>query len=143
MEESSEARRRLTLSAALARLMPPGVGPGAVEAGAADYVERRVAATGAEAALLANGLDLLERRALDLAGLPFAALEPARQDEVLRALAVESEAGAACLRRLVLLALEGSFCHPARGGNRGGVGWRFVGLVDDAEPPDPLRCRAS
>jgi hypothetical protein len=136
MEGPTTPRHR-TLTAALARLVPPGAGPGAVEAGADDYVARRLEGGGALARLLAEGLGRLER-----AG--FADLGPDRQDEVLREVERDAAAGGPrFLRLLVLLALEGSFCHPARGGNRGGAGWRFAGFGPDADHPSPSRCRAS
>jgi gluconate 2-dehydrogenase gamma chain len=143
MDENTASHRRRTLSAALARLVPPGAGPGAVEAGADDYIARWLDGGAPVSRFLAEGLDRLERLALERYGAGFAALEPARQDEVLRALEGDPALqGAGFLRQLVLLALEGSFCHPERGGNRGGAGWRFAGL---GPPPhhDPSRCRAS
>lgn len=147
MEETTASHRRRTLSAALARLVPPGAGPGAVEAGADGYVARWLDGGAPLSRFLTGGLDLLERLALERCGDSFAVLDPIRQDEILRA--VESDPappGAELLRQLVLLALEGSFCHPARGGNRDGAGWRFAGLgaAPDSDPsPDPSRCRAS
>lgn len=137
MKEDPTAPSRRTLTAALARLVPPGAGPGAAEAGADDYVARLLDGEGAMARLLSDGLDRLER-----AG--FADLDPDRQDEMLREVERDSEAGGPrFLRLLVLLALEGTFCHPARGGNRGGVGWRFAGFGPEDDRPAPPRCRAS
>ena len=144
-EESPMARRRSTLTAALARLVPPGAGPGAVEAGAVEYVLRRLAGDAA-AHFLMSGLDLLDRLALDSYGCRFAALAAPEQDAVLHRLAGSGPEGVEVLRQLVLLALEGSFCHPARGGNRHGAGWTFAGLDDTAGSAaisDPSRCRAS
>lgn len=135
---------RRTLSAVFARLLPPGEGPGAVEAGAVEYVDRLFRGGAPELRPLIAGLDLLEGLALDRHRVGFAALEPQLQDEVLREL--ESGAvpqGEKLLRQLVFLALEGSFCHPARGGNLHGVGWRFAGLDTAVTDHDPLRCRAS
>ena len=138
MVETSQSRLR-TLGAALARLVPPGAGPGAVEAGAVDYILRRLGG-GAGARRLADGLESLDRLASERYGSDFVALEPPRQDETLRAFEEGGTPNAAFLRMLVLLALEGSFCHPSRGGNRDGAGWRFAGF-DPAS--DPSRCRAS
>jgi hypothetical protein len=140
MKDHSKPGRRSILAAALARLVPPGAGPGAVEAGAVEYVVQRLDGE-QPAPWLMDGLDLLDRLALEHDGARFEELGPARQDEVLRRLE-EDPVGTECLRRLVLLALEGSFCHPARGGNRHGAGWRFAGL-DNGERSDPSRCRAS
>lgn len=142
--DENPAIRPLTLSAALARLVPPGAGPGAVEAGAADYVAKLLAGGTPLSRLLADGLDRLDRLAFERCGEGFAALPPPRQDEVLRALEAGSAAGgAAFLRQLVLLALEGTFCHPARGGNHNGAGWRFAGLGTAESRSGPSRCRAS
>ncbi len=144
MDEDSESLRRLTLSAALARLVPPGAGPGAVEAGAVDYVAERLAGGAPLWRFLAGGLDRLDRLALERCGEGFAALEPPRQDEILRTLEEDpAPGGAEFLKQLVLLALEGSFCHPVRGGNRDGAGWRFAGLGTPDPRSDPSRCRAS
>jgi len=128
MDDDTAAGRQATLSAALARLVPAGAGPGAVAAGAVEYVARRLAGD-PEGAMVSAGLDLLELRARERHGSSFGGLAALRQDELLHELAAESgPAGAGAVRRLVLLALEGSFCHPARGGNREGAGWRFAGL---------------
>lgn len=136
------------LTAALARLVPPGAGPGAVELGAAEYVARRFGG-GPVAHRITEGLDRLDGLARERHGADFAELEPPRQDEVLRVFEAGGAPNVGFLRMLVLLALEGSFCHPARGGNLGGAGWRFAGLGQEADdpafplgfPPDPSRCR--
>jgi hypothetical protein len=144
MAESATSHRPLTLTAALARLVPPGAGPGAVEAGAVDYTARWLDSGAPLSRLLTTGLDVLEQMAQEGHGTGFAALEPAQQDEILRTLeGGPAPLGAQFLRQLVLLALEGSFCHPTRGGNRDGAGWRFAGFETSASNPDPSRCRAS
>ena len=142
LEDDEEVpRERLTLAAAFARLLPPlppDTAPGAVEAGAVEYVDRLFEQGAPGLRPLIAGLGLLERLALEEHGASFAALGPAQQDEILR----ELEGGPAegVLRQLVLLALEGSFCHPARGGNAHGIGWRFAGVEPATDHP---RCRAS
>lgn len=138
-DADEEPRERRTLAAAFARLLPPGTAPGAVEAGAVEYVDRLLERGAPGLRSLLAGLDLLERLALEGHGVSFAALDPPRQDEILRGL--EGGPGEGVLRQLVLLALEGSFCHPARGGNLQGIGWRFAGL--DTVSAHPSRCRAS
>lgn len=134
-------RERLTLAAAFARLLPPGIAPGAVEAGAVEYVDRLFEQGAPGLRSLIAGLGLLERLALEEHGASFATLDPERQDEILR----ELEGGPAerVLRQLVFLALEGSFCHPIRGGNVHGIGWRFAGLDAAADHSHHPRCRAS
>jgi gluconate 2-dehydrogenase gamma chain len=139
-EDEEVSRGRLTLAAVFARLLPPGVGPGAVQAGAVEYVDQLLAHGWPGLRFLLAGLGSLERMALERHGVSFAALDPSRQDDVLRELQGRPQ-GEGLLRQLVLLALEGSFCHPARGGNLNGVGWRFAGL--DTAAVHPLRCRAS
>lgn len=139
-EDEEVPQERLTLAAAFARLLPRGAGPGAVEAGAVEYVDRLFSRNTPGLRPLLAGLDLLERMALERHGASFAALDPSLQDDILRELQGEPQ-GEVLLRRLVFLALEGSFCHPARGGNLRGVGWRFAGL--DIAADDPLRCRPS
>lgn len=136
MEERTTSHRPLTLAAALARLVPPGAGPGAVEAGAVDYVARWLDSGAPVSRLLTTGLDVLDRMAQEGHETSFAALDPSQQDEILRTLeGGPAPVGAQFLRQLVLLALEGSFCHPVRGGNRDGAGWRFAGFE--------MRCHAS
>jgi hypothetical protein len=138
MEESPTTDGRSTLTAVLARLVPPGAGPGAVEAGAVDYVLRHP-----EGASLIAPLGGLDRLALDQGNSRFAELAPPAQDAVLQRFASSRPEGAEWLRRLVLLALEGSFCHPKRGGNRDGAGWKFAGFGSTEARSDPSRCRAS
>src|SRR5690349_16929062 len=124
-EDEEVSWGRPTLAAAFARLLPPGVGPGAVEAGAVEYVDRLVSRNTPGLRSLLAGLGVLERIALERHDASFAALDPSRQDDVLCELQGRPQ-GEGFLRQLVLLALEGSFCHPARGGNLHGVGWRFA-----------------
>jgi hypothetical protein len=131
---------RLTLAAAFARLLPPGDGLGAVEAGAVEYIDQLLSRGRPELRSLLAGLGSLEQLAMERHGVSFAALDPSRQDDVLCEMQGRPK-GEAFLRQLVLLALEGCFCHPARGGNLHGVGWRFTGL--DTAAVHPLRCRAS
>jgi Gluconate 2-dehydrogenase subunit 3 len=144
MKEHTASHRPLTLTAALARLVPPGAGPGAVEAGAVGYVARWLDSDAPVSRLLTTGLDVLEQLAHEGHETGFAALAPVQQDEILRRLeGGPAPLGAQFLRQLVLLALEGSFCHPSRGGNRDAAGWRFAGFDTSASNPDPSRCRAS
>lgn len=137
-DDDEVPRERLTLAAAFARLLPPGTAPGAIEAGAVEYVDGLFEQRAPGLRSLIAGLGLLERLALEEHGASFAALDPAQQDEILHGL--EGGPAEGFLRQLVLLALEGSFCHPVRGGNADGVGWRFAGVDATAGHP---RCRTS
>jgi gluconate 2-dehydrogenase gamma chain len=100
---------RHVLEAMLSRLIPADEhGPGALEAGVADYVAGRLPDTCA------------------LAALPdgFAELPPAEQDAVLAELE-----GTELFETVRLLAIQGMFGDPSYGGNAGGAGWRLLGYA--------------
>ena len=119
-----------TLEAVVARLIPADErGPGALEAGAATYVDRALAGS-LEA--YRNGLAALDRYAQSARGARFAALEASEQDALLRD--VEANAapgfgpGPAAFFNLVLAhAIQGTFSDPAHGGNVDFIGWRLIG----------------
>jgi gluconate 2-dehydrogenase gamma chain len=128
----SEAEFSL-LEAIAARVFPTTDTPGAWEAGAAHYVN--IALAGAYASSLPRyhrGLADLERHCTDRRGASFLALSEADQDEVLRALQAGQIADVADGPEFFALArrhiLEGVFCEPTYGGNRGLVGWSLVGF---------------
>ena len=131
-EDEEVPQERLTLAAAFARLLPLAVDTGAVE-----YVDHLFERNAPGLRPLIAGLGLLERLAQDAHGASFAALDPERQDEILRGL--EGGPAEGVLRQLVFLALEGTFCHPVCGGNVEGLGWRFAGLDAAGHP----RCRVT
>ena len=132
--ESLTAREGATLQAVVARLIPADErGPGALEAGAATYIDR--ALTGPLAASLEayrGGLAALDRYAQSARGRAFAALDPGDQDGLLRDLeanaAPEFGSGAAGFFNLVLThTIQGTFSDPAHGGNVEFIGWRMLG----------------
>src|ERR671931_427575 len=115
-----------TLDAALARLIPSDDGePGAREARVIRYVER--ALEGVHRGHLGayeRGLNDLDDLALVGCGAAFAALDPERQDAVLR----EAEgAHAGFFELLRSHAIEGMFGDPRWGGNAQLAGWRLLG----------------
>ena len=123
-----------TLEAVVARLIPAdSTGPGALEAGAARYVD------GALGSGLASfrpaftaGLTALESYARAQAGDSFAALTPARQDELLTALEQNRAPGftpssGAFFDFVLAATLEGTFCDPYYGGNQDFIGWELIG----------------
>jgi hypothetical protein len=120
------ASQRRTLRAFADRLVPIDEhGPGAVDAGAVDYVEQALA--GDYAALLpvyVAGLEALDATTLARDGQPFAELDPATQDARLREL--EHGAFFELVRRHVM---EGMFGDPVHGGNRDGAGWELLGYA--------------
>jgi hypothetical protein len=78
---------RDALDALVEELIPTDDAPGAAEAGTAASVRQALAAQPATAALVEQGLRALERSSQVLADRPFAALEPARRQHLMRLLA--------------------------------------------------------
>lgn len=128
MRELSDLQRR-TLAAAAERILPSDDGPGAVEAGVAEYV---AAALGEERLrgwlpLFSHGLDRLERIAREAFGAGFAEAGPEQRDEVLRRLQQIPEPPLQhFFGQLVRLCVEGF-------AGKDGPGWRYVGY-----PPDEM-----
>ena len=114
------------IRAAVHRVIPSGDGPGALEAGTADYVAERAMATSA----LLNGYQRLATRLNSLAaetrpGEPFESLPADAQDAILAALEAEADPA---FRRLVIDTMEGFYGDPRHGGNAGGVSWAMLGF---------------
>ena len=128
------AAEAATLEAFVARLIPNDAnGPGAVEAGAARYIDR---ALGDALAVLrpayTAGLAALDAYARTTTGSPFASLAPERQDELLNDVEQSRATGFVPSSRvffdLVLgHTLEGTFGDPHYGGNRDFIGWELIG----------------
>jgi gluconate 2-dehydrogenase gamma chain len=123
-----------TLEAIVARLIPSDTnGPGALEAGAARYIDRALGdAFAAWRGAYASGLAAVDSYARESAGKPFAELPPSGQDAVLRDLeqntATRFAPAASAFFELVLgHTLEGTFGDPHYGGNRDFVGWQLIG----------------
>ena len=146
--ETLAAAEGETLRAVVARLIPADErGPGALEAGAATYIDRALAGPlAAFREAYRGGLAALDRASRSARGARFAALDPADQDALLRD--VEADAapgfgpGAAGFFNLVLThTLEGVFSDPAHGGNVDFIGWRMIGYpgVRTTVPPDLQR----
>jgi len=122
------------LEAIVARLIPSDEnGPGALEAGAANYIDRGLADTLASSqAAYRAGLVALDAYARESAGEAFTALGPGEQDSVLEYLEQNRASGfepdAASFFNMVLLhTIEGTFCDPAYGGNLDFIGWEMIG----------------
>jgi len=113
-----------TLEAIVARLIPTDAnGPGAVEAGAARYIDRALA--GALASFrdtYRNGLADMNVLARAKKVVPFAQLSAADQDAVLTS--VES---APFFALLLAHTVQGTFGDPFYGGNRNFAGWDLIG----------------
>jgi gluconate 2-dehydrogenase gamma chain len=121
------------LEAIAARILPTTDTPGAVEAGAVNYIVEALA--GPYHPLLScyrRGLRQVDQYAQATQGQPFLNLAESRQD----ALLAELETGAAAQVTEATFffelvrghVLEGVFGEPSYGGNRDLVGWRLVGF---------------
>ena len=117
----------------MARIFPTTDTPGALEAGADDYIDRALAGPYApDRNLYREGCRALNRRARERYGKAFAKLAPRQCDAVLR----EFEQGrvadfpraAQFFTTLWRHTMEGIFGEPAYGGNRDMIGWRLVGF---------------
>lgn len=125
--------QRKILEAFVDRLIPHDEnGPGALETGVADYIDRSLAGPlAAEKAVFLDGLAALDAFARNAHGGPFAELEPAKRDEVLTALETGTATGftpssGPFFTRVRRLTLEGMFGDPYYGGNRAFAGWDLI-----------------
>jgi gluconate 2-dehydrogenase gamma chain len=128
------AAEAATLEAIVARLIPRDAnGPGALEAGAARYIDGALGnALAAQRPAYAAGLAALEAYARSRAGASFATLAPERQDELIGDLEQNRAPGftpsSSAFFELVLgHTLEGTFGDPHYGGNQAFVGWELIG----------------
>lgn len=136
---SAAALKALSLSefdmveAIAGRIMPTTDTPGAIEAGAAVYIDRALAdAYGRHLATYQRALAELDRHCMTSFGEGFIGLNAERQDEILKALesgAVKSVTGGQRFFNLLLdHVMEGFFGDPQYGGNRDLIGWKLVGF---------------
>lgn len=122
--ESLTSPEAAILEAVCARLIPSDEnGPGAKEARAARYIDRALAGfLKPSRQAYTTGLADIDRKAVEMRGLPFAGLAPADQDAVLHA--VETTPFFALVRTHTI---QGTFCDPFYGGNENFVGWDLLG----------------
>lgn len=145
-----------TLEAFIDRLCPKDEnGPGAVEMGAATYIDRALAgALAAEKNAFAEGLASVEAFARSAHNAAFTDLAPEQRDALLTAMDTGTAAGFPNARnffnRVRRLTLEGMFGDPYYGGNKNFEGWDLirypgprlaVGPEDQkmSTPPKPYR----
>jgi gluconate 2-dehydrogenase gamma chain len=121
-----------TLEAFIDRIVPKDeLGPGAVECGAAVYIERSLAgANAAEKPAFFEGLAGVETLAQSTHKAAFADLSPEQRDELLTSLengaAANFPTARAFFGRVRRLTLEGMFSDPYYGGNRNFAGWDLI-----------------
>jgi gluconate 2-dehydrogenase gamma chain len=114
-------------AAACDRIIPSDEFPGAAWAGAGRYIDRQLFAgpLSRHREAYRNGLAAINQSAQEMFQSEFAALEPERQDETLRA--VEKKAPQ-FFALLVQHTMQSYYGDPRHGGNREAVGWRSVGV---------------
>jgi gluconate 2-dehydrogenase gamma chain len=121
--------QRRILEAFIDRIIPSDEsGPGAVESGAAEYIDRAfVEFLAGEKESFAAGLGGVDVFARSSQGAAFAELSPEKRDAVLSAI---DNGQANNLRpffnRARRLTLEGMFCDPYWGGNKNFAGWDLI-----------------
>ena len=115
------------------RIMPTTDTPGAIEAGAAVYIDRALAeAYGKHLNIYQLALAELDSHCLTTFGKNFIGLSAEQQDETLNALESGSTTSVTGGQRFFNLVLdhvmEGFFGEPQYGGNRDLIGWKLVGF---------------
>ena len=124
-----------TIQAMTARLIPGTLDdPGAREAAAVTFIDRALAGYVAHLQVFyRRGIDLLDQLCIEQHGRQFRALGEEQQDETLRQIegSTELEQPGRLAQFFAVVyehTLEGTFCDPIYGGNRGAVGWRMLGF---------------
>lgn len=132
-----------TVEALTGRLIPGSSDdPGAIEAGVVYYIDRTIAGFSSDLQLLyRQGIAALDAFCVREFGTPFDRLDDTVQDELIgryldrgreAAVAAVDQRETLLITRLLAVVrehtIEGFFCDPAYGGNRGAVGWRLVGF---------------
>jgi gluconate 2-dehydrogenase gamma chain len=126
--EHFDAATARDVVAITARIIPSDDGPGAAEAGAVYFIDRALKTFAADQqTVYRDGLtDLRARCAHSFPGTgSFADLPPSQQVRLLQS--IETTDFFALVRQHTVLAWLGS---PEYGGNRGGVGWKYIGFDD-------------
>jgi gluconate 2-dehydrogenase gamma chain len=126
--EHFDAATARDVAAITARIIPSDDGPGAIESGAVYFIDRALKTFAAvQQSTYQEGLaDLQARREKLFPGsASFAELSTSQQARLLRS--IETTDFFALVRQHTVLAWLGS---PEYGGNRGGVGWKYIGFDD-------------
>jgi len=153
MTPAMNVDQRKILDAFIDRIIPKDeLGPGAVECGVGDYIDRCLADyLAAEKPLFLDGLASLDVFALRTQGIAFASLIADKQDAVLTAIDNNQAPNLrGFFNRARRLTLEGMFGDPVYGGNKNFAGWDLirypgaklaVGPEDQSmkTPPKPFR----
>jgi gluconate 2-dehydrogenase gamma chain len=127
--------QRKILEAFIDRLVPKDEnGPGALECGAADYIDRCLAGYLApEKSMFIEGLSNVNAFGLRTQGAAFADLSAEKRDIVLVAIDTNQALNGQApnlrgfFNRVRRLTLEGMFSDPVYGGNKNFAGWDLIG----------------
>jgi hypothetical protein len=134
--------QRHILEAFIDRLVPKDdIGPGAVECGVGEYIDRSLADyLAAEKTQFLDGLAALDSYARSSQGSPFAELSPEKRDAMLTAIDNNQAPNLrGFFNRVRRLTLEGMFSDPYYGGNKNFAGWdliRYPGIRLAVGPED-------
>jgi gluconate 2-dehydrogenase gamma chain len=154
---SLDANMRGTLAAFVDRIVPlDGTGPGAIDCGVAEYIERALGEFLApEKAALVKALSEIDAYAVKTHGGAYRGLAAEKRDAVIAAMekneatGIEPD-GRTVFLRLRQLTVEGMFSDPYYGGNKAFAGWdllrypgaRLASAAEDQklkEMPKPVR----
>ena len=87
-------------------------------------------------AFVLRGIGWLDDLALEVAGYPFAELEPGPREDLLRRIS-DTPSGESWLSTLIGYTLEALLGDPLYGGNPGGIGWTWLGHDPGQPRPTP------
>jgi gluconate 2-dehydrogenase gamma chain len=113
--------------------------PGSRDVNATAYLDRTLADPKFDPdvkGFILEGIGWLEEIAEAEEQRPFAVIEPARREELLRGIA-GSDAGQRWLSNLITYTLEALLADPLYGGNPGGIGWKWLGHEPGLPRPSP------
>jgi gluconate 2-dehydrogenase gamma chain len=126
-----------TLAAACERLFPADDDPGAIALDAPQFVDRELMSEAFSGwqDFFRHSLADLDADALARYQRFFVKLNASEQDALLDTWAQGSKSQQLFMHRLMHLTLEGCFCDPSHGGNRGGRAWALVGFQPSSPRP--------
>ena len=122
-----------TLVACCERMLPRDESPGAVDLGVPEYMDRMFSSADRPPwhLIVRRGLLRLGNEARQRLGRPFHEAEAGLQDALLAEFQQREGKDRIFFNHLLVATLEGAFCHPDYGGNRGGAGWKLLGFRPD------------
>jgi hypothetical protein len=126
--EVLSAEQAAEIEAAAGRIIPTDDTPGAREAGVIYFIDRALATFAADSRDdYEKGLTVLQAKTREMFpdAPKFSQATPEQQDAVLKAIEKEP-----FFELILMHTVMGFLADPARGGNRGAVGWKLIGFDD-------------